>query len=164
VSARDAAILVFVWRGVQAGLSATLLLQYGVFFSDGASGTVVSRVLTLVPIAFMAWLAYRLVRDRARFADAVFSGGESAGPAASAREVGVLGVAFIGLYILCANAPQFLGWLSELPTAARTVTDAAADPFAAPRVIHVLAGPIIGAVLLINRHAIAGSLFARAPE
>lgn len=161
---RQAAILLFVWLGVQAVLSAAFLLPYTVLTTRGMPSSLGTRAFALFPIAFVAWLAFRLIRDRERFAAALFPDTPSRAPGADARELAVLGVALIGLYVIVQAAPAILSWLVEVPQALSGGTTGEESALTLARILAVAVAPVTGAVLLANRAPIADWLLAVAPR
>lgn len=160
MSARDAAVLVFVWVAVQAGLAATVMLQFTVVTMLSDEATLPERVFGLVPIGFLVWVAFRLIRDRSRFAHAVFPDTVTGEPAATRRDLGVLGVAFIGLYVIVVAAPEFLTWVFELPAILQGGGGDDTGLSGAARFFSAVIDALAGVLLLVHREAIAAKLFS----
>lgn len=121
MTARDAAILMFVGLGIFAGITAAAFLQssvLGLLFDTGFGGASRAfRLLLLLPSAMLAWLAVTLVRDRARRAHELFP--EDGAAADAPRDAGArigredlqrLGVILIGSLVVVRAAPGFVQW------------------------------------------------------
>ncbi len=157
---RDAAVLVFVWVAVQAGLGAVLSIPSLFFLLDGGSVTLFGRALALLPTLFLAWACYRLLRDRRSLAEAVFPEPGESTPPAGPRDWQLLGVTMLGLYMLVSAAPEFLVWVFEVPGALRPGQAEEGGPLTAPRAISATVDAAAGALLLYHRKAAAERLFA----
>ncbi len=155
---RDWAVLMFVFVGLEAGLSALLMLQATVFLAGGTGMSVLERAMSLVPLAFLCWVAYRLIRDRARLADAMFPSSPEEGATPSPAGLPVLGVSLVGLYVTVAGAPEFLTWFFELPAALQARSEDIAGTLTAARALSATVDIVAGALIVINREAIADRL------
>ncbi len=158
---RGWAMLMFVFVGLQAGLSALLVLQATVLLAGGTGMSVLARAFSLVPVAFLCWVAYRLVRDRSRLAEAMFPTSPDEDPTPMQAGLSVLGVSLVGLFLAVMAAPEFLTWVFELPAALQAREEMVDGPLTAARAISATVDAIAGVVILINREAIAERLVGR---
>ncbi len=157
---RDAAVLVFVWIAVQAGLGAVLSIPSLFILLDGGGVTLFGRALALLPTLFLAWACYSLLRDRRRLAEAVFPEPAEELPPAGARDWQLLGVTLVGLYVAVSAAPEFLIWVLEVPAALRPGQRGEGGPLTVPRTLSAAVDAAAGALLLYHRKAAARLLFA----
>lgn len=155
---RDAAVLVFVWIGVQAALGAVLSVPSLLVMLDGGGTTLVGRAIALLPTLFLAWVAFRLFRDRRRLAEAVFPEADSHPEPTGPRDWHVLGVTLVGLYVLVSATPEFLIWVFELPAALRGTQSVEGGPLTGARVISATVDAAAGGLLLYHRRAAAERL------
>jgi hypothetical protein len=107
-----------------------------------------------------AVLAFRLIRDRSRFAHAVFPDTATGEPAATRRDLGVLGVTFIGLYVVVIAAPEFLTWIFELPALLQGSDREELGTSGAARFFSAVIDALAGVLLVVHREAIAAKLFS----
>ena len=170
MSARDAASLLFVGLGILAGITALGFLQgavLGVIFMTDADGTTtLFRALTLLPAAILGWFAFALVRDRARYAARLFPEPGTAGPAADRRELQLLGVTLIGLFVLVRAIPGLAQWLIELGGAI-AAGSGPLDPSPESRIpwvggfAYATLDLAAGLLLVAKRHQVREYLFER---
>lgn len=155
---RDAAVLIFVWVAVQAGLGAVLTLPSLLMLLDGGGITLMGRVVALVPTLFLAWVSFRLLRDRRQLANAVFPEPDDDSTSAAAADWPLLGVTLLSLSVLISAAPEFLTWVFELPAALRGTTSGDGGPLTGARVISATVDAAAGGLLLYHRKAAAERL------
>lgn len=155
---RDAAVLVFVWIAVQAGLWAVLSVPSLLLMLDGGGTTLMGRAIALVPTLFLAWVSFRLIRDRRQLAEGVFPASAEDTTPASATDWHVLGVTLLGLYVLISAAPEFLVWVFEVPGALGGAQQGEGSPLTAARVISATVDAAAGGLLLYHRRAAAEQL------
>ena len=166
MSARNAAILIFVGLGLFAGVSALVLLalQSSMLVMEGGTSGMLPRAFALMPSAVLIALSIQLVRKRTRFAEAVFPDNAATGAPADSRSLQVLGIALVGLHTLVLSMPKAVLWAVDLLNAlsAHSTLASAADPrslITVSGVLSSLASTVIAALLVINREAIADYLF-----
>lgn len=152
----------FVWVGVQAGLSAVLLFFSAVLLGNSEL-SLGQRVVALVPSAFLGWASLRLLRDRARLARMVFPDPAPSGSGMTSGDLTLLAVTFIGLYPAVTAMPTFLTWFVELPAALRGGGSGELSPFSGTRLVPAVAGVFVGVLILANRRWLAERLLPQDP-
>jgi hypothetical protein len=114
LNVKNASSLMFVGLGIFAGLMAVAILQSAFMSFTYRPGTGPLRVLLPValfmPFMILVWLATRLIRNRERYTDLLFPDPDAESSTVGAREIYVIALSLIGLYLVATAIPDLARW------------------------------------------------------
>lgn len=122
VRTRDAASIMFVAVGILTGMYAvviiqTLLLVFVMSFGQPFAFRLVATAASALTMAALLWLGFQLIRHHSKYAELLFPAPHDGPSTVGRRDVVVIGVTLIGVYLTVTAVPQLAKWVGI--TAAR---------------------------------------------